>query len=272
MLRPGTPEYLYALSKSQGADQTLAAGYASDSTRNGEPFGELGLVLRGDAAWGDQSGAPRDPQPGNTGGAKVDIGNRPGTAGVTPIYVSAGDSGPAIVSTVDLTYAALAPLIAEAKLLWTDVLGVGDSRLGALDDVQVLIGNLPGDKLGATIGGTILIDTTAADYGWVVDSTPAESSEFAAGYGPSGIDLLTVVMHEFGHVLGFGDLAPHAPSLMSSTLQAGTRVLPDDGSEKGALVAARLQPVHWSYHLTGAVTKKVSSLWDRLTQVFKRDN
>ena len=34
--------------------------------RNGEPFGEIGLVNQQDAAWGAQHGAPRDPQPGNT--------------------------------------------------------------------------------------------------------------------------------------------------------------------------------------------------------------
>src|SRR5207247_5820845 len=72
-LQPATPQYLYDLSKSAGADQTLAAQYASDVTRNGEPFGELGLVTSQDAAWGDQKGQSRDPQPGNTGGSQVDL-------------------------------------------------------------------------------------------------------------------------------------------------------------------------------------------------------
>ena len=39
--------------------------YSSDPARNGEPFGELGLVTQQDAAWGDQHGGPRDPQPGH---------------------------------------------------------------------------------------------------------------------------------------------------------------------------------------------------------------
>jgi Ca2+-binding RTX toxin-like protein len=46
LLRPGEPEYLYAMSESDGADQTLAAQYGSDPARHGEPFGELGLVLQ----------------------------------------------------------------------------------------------------------------------------------------------------------------------------------------------------------------------------------
>src|SRR5262249_24208675 len=64
LLRPSEAQFLYDLSKSDGADQTLAAQYSSDPTRNGEPFGELGLVLQQDAAWGAQNGGPRDPQAG----------------------------------------------------------------------------------------------------------------------------------------------------------------------------------------------------------------
>jgi hypothetical protein len=64
--QPQLPEYLYMLSRSEGADQTLAAQHApSFAGRNGEPFGELGLVRQEDAAWGDQRGGPRDPQAGN---------------------------------------------------------------------------------------------------------------------------------------------------------------------------------------------------------------
>src|SRR5207302_4629628 len=45
---PGLQTYLYQLSKSDGADPFLAAQYGSDPTRNGEPSGELGLVLQQD--------------------------------------------------------------------------------------------------------------------------------------------------------------------------------------------------------------------------------
>jgi Ca2+-binding RTX toxin-like protein len=65
-ISPSIPEFLYALSKADGADRTLG----TTSTRNGEPFGELGLVLQGDAAFGSQTGGPDDPQPGSGGGKK----------------------------------------------------------------------------------------------------------------------------------------------------------------------------------------------------------
>ena len=43
------------------------------------------------------------------------------------------------------------------------------------------------------------------------------------------MDLLTVVMHELGHVLGLEDLDPDTHDLMSETLDAGVRgiCLPD---------------------------------------------
>ncbi len=67
---PRLMEFLYALSKAQGADPTI--GSAGDP-RNGEPYGEAGIVTQKDNAWGDQTGGPRDPQAGNIGGGKRDV-------------------------------------------------------------------------------------------------------------------------------------------------------------------------------------------------------
>ena len=41
--------------------------------RNGEPYGELGLVKQQDADWQAQTGAPDDPQPGNISGGTRDV-------------------------------------------------------------------------------------------------------------------------------------------------------------------------------------------------------
>ena len=41
--------------------------------RNGEPFGEMGLVMQKDFDWQDQTGAPDDPQPGNIPGGTRDV-------------------------------------------------------------------------------------------------------------------------------------------------------------------------------------------------------
>ena len=72
-IQPQLPEFLYALSRSDGADQTRAADTGSAAARNGEPDGELGLVKQQDFAWRDQTGAPDDPQPGNIPGGSRDV-------------------------------------------------------------------------------------------------------------------------------------------------------------------------------------------------------
>jgi hypothetical protein len=83
-LQPFLPEFLYALSAGDGADYTRYAdaigGVPPEPTRNnpnpsrnGEPFGELGLVLQRDFAWHDQTGAPADPQAGNIPGGHRDV-------------------------------------------------------------------------------------------------------------------------------------------------------------------------------------------------------
>ena len=67
-------DFLYRLSNAQGADFTIAqlAGAAS-APRNGEPCGEVGIVTQKDDAWQDQTGGPRDPQPGNIPGGTRDV-------------------------------------------------------------------------------------------------------------------------------------------------------------------------------------------------------
>src|SRR5262249_59280483 len=55
---PGLRDFLLQVAKNDGADLSLAAQYSAagaDPTRNGEPFGELGMVLQGDAAWQAQN-------------------------------------------------------------------------------------------------------------------------------------------------------------------------------------------------------------------------
>src|SRR5262249_10140362 len=74
--------------------------------------------------------------------------------------------------------------------------------------------------------GGARLDDNAADWGWFVDTTPSNDSEFTTP-GNQGeqnrMDLLTVLMHEMGHVLGFD----HEPTgVMQETLDPGTRLSP----------------------------------------------
>ncbi|HZM74531.1 MAG TPA: hypothetical protein VFC19_02330, partial [Candidatus Limnocylindrales bacterium] len=71
---PALDEFLYRLSRSQGADPTRAADTGRDVARNGEPDGEMGLVTQKDhGLWQDQTGGPTDPQPGNIPGGRRDV-------------------------------------------------------------------------------------------------------------------------------------------------------------------------------------------------------
>ena len=102
-----------------------------------------------------------------------------------------------------------------------------------LANVSVKIADLPGNLLGETVGNAILIDRDAAGYGWFVDLTPGDDREFSNPIGPHDlaasngspaahrVDLLTAVMHEMGHVLGYD----HSDSLdlMAPTLPLGAR-------------------------------------------------
>jgi ELWxxDGT repeat protein len=119
-----------------------------------------------------------------------------------------------------ITLAQLDSILTEALVRW-EAAGADLSRLGP---VQVAVTDLPGATLGLASGATIWLDVNAAGWGWFVDATPWADSEFSTP-GDQGeqerMDLLTVLMHEFGHVLGYEH---GAEALMQETLSPGTRL------------------------------------------------
>src|SRR5439155_27279483 len=92
--------------------------------------------------------------------------------------------------------------------------------------VPVHVASISRGWLGLTSNGEIWIDRTAAGWGWSTGATPAADR----------MDLLTVVSHEFGHVLG---LAPTPAGVMAVTLAPGVRQLPEaPGNSGGGATAA----------------------------------
>jgi hypothetical protein len=142
---------------------------------------------------------------------------------VSPSFLMAAGGVADVASQAPpLTAAALAPILQQAGLLWANA-GLSASQSQLLAGVRFEIADLPGAQLGVSSGGTVTLDADAAGYGWFIDPTPADNSEFESG-SPSGIDLLSAVLHELGHELGLDHDADI--DAMYETLAAGTRRLP----------------------------------------------
>src|SRR5262249_8980647 len=105
--------------------------------------------------------------------------------------------------------------------------GLNSDQMAKLRNAKIQITDLPGRYLGVTMDNAIYIDRNAAGRGWFVDSTPGDDEEFG-GLDPNiyySVDLLTVVSHELGHVLGLEDLdvLGHEADIMAETLATGQR-------------------------------------------------
>ncbi|NOR40430.1 MAG: matrixin family metalloprotease, partial [Gammaproteobacteria bacterium] len=145
-----------------------------------------------------------------------------------------------------LTETDLARIVEVAKHRWSVLLAANPEFFDMLSSASFGIADLPGLTLGVTSSGMdVLIDINAAGHGWFVDETPYSDSEFGSSrQSPVNIDLLSVVMHEIGHVLG---LEHEGFDMMAPALSQGVRVTPDASPvapEKGAVVGmATLKPV-----------------------------
>jgi hypothetical protein len=127
-----------------------------------------------------------------------------------------------------LTMPQLQPVVAQAIANWVAA-GIIPAQAATLESAQFVITDLKGQgALALTGGNTIQIDSTADGYGWSID--PSLADQPTAGK----MDLLTVVTHELGHILGLADVsALQLPNdLMDTTLPTGTRRLPSTADMK----------------------------------------
>lgn len=84
---------------------------------------------------------------------------------------------------------------------------------------NVVVADLPGSVLGlaSESTNTVWLDTTAAGHGW-------STSPFGPAEGQ--VDLLSVLSHEIGHLLGYDDLVGNIDDVMGAELPSGVTRLP----------------------------------------------
>ena len=166
--------------------------------------------------------------------------------------------GPATAATDQGNATDYAQILAEAERIWS--LAFPNNGL----QLSISLQDLPGSELaeaqidayganGLPTSGTIVLDANANGVGWYVDPTPSDNSEFATalsggaflanGNSPAAgkYDLLTVLLHEEGHLLGFD------PDVPGYTAHVGTV----DGSQifSGPGFTAELTPAPDDDHL-----------------------
>ena len=126
-------------------------------------------------------------------------------------------------------------LVDAAIQRWADA-GAGADAVAAMRATSFAVADLAGLDLGLHGSGGVLIDSNAAGFGWYLDATPFDDLEFAGDNGPAGIDLLTVVMHELGHVAGLDDHYSAAASddVMFGFLREGERRAPEGAETESA--------------------------------------
>ena len=142
-------------------------------------------------------------------------------------------------STASLRFDQLTSIVDAAIEIFSES-GLSPTQLQNLNSINVQIVDLDSGLLGQTVGNLVTIDVDATGNGWFVDPTPTDNEEFELisdqglmAIGESAAanrnDLLTVVLHELGHVLGLDDdyTDDSITDVMHGWLRSGIRRMPN---------------------------------------------
>lgn len=155
-----------------------------------------------------------------------------------PLWATGGETAGTAQATL-LSVDALEPVARAAVARWAAAGGGAELR-ERLAKVEFHIADLPAGQLGMAYpdAGVVYLDDDAAGYGWFVDRTPRADEEFSwiAETGAlvnsneatgAQIDLLSVVLHELGHMHGLADEDGDGQGVMTGELGPGVRRLPE---------------------------------------------
>ena len=190
-----------------------------------------------------QSGPVADPNPVQTGSGSGSTGSGSGEA---PQTGSQGGETAVPANDGIVSQAELSAMVEAAIQRWIDA-GATAAQVAAMRAVNVSVIDIAGTVVGSSNAGVIRIDNDGAGYGWFVDMTPGDDSEFAGsgsklaaipgGAAAGKLDLLTVLVHEFGHHIGLDDVYATSESdeVMFGYANVGERRMPDQGEADGAV-------------------------------------
>ncbi|MGV8934697.1 MAG: Ig-like domain-containing protein, partial [Gallionellaceae bacterium] len=129
------------------------------------------------------------------------------------------------------------PLTIADTTSMSALLGSGLFDSSAYAGITLNFADLPSGAVGQTTGTTITLDTNAAGHNWFIDPTPNQNEEWLPTSNPNEwvakigstaynkMDMLSVLLHEYGHALGI-EHSTDQYDYMGTTLTAGVRRLP----------------------------------------------
>ncbi len=139
-------------------------------------------------------------------------------------------------NAISITQAQVQALLPEAIAAWHSA-GLDATDLRRLESARIQVANLGTNILGLEAANVVTINQTAAGFNWYTNASARSSHAFAlpgqgtdrlAGPGSPAagrVDLLTVLEHELGHVIGLAD-NNQSGDLMDTTLDLGVRRAP----------------------------------------------
>lgn len=162
----------------------------------------------------------------------------PAPAAITPATPTApATPGPTgvVASLQGVTVAQLQPVIQAAINDWAAV-GLDAAHMQMLEQAPIQIAPLD-IAMAQTLGTQISVDPTAKGLTWYVDPAPTSNAAFPTSTSSGlqatsgtaaaqGVDLVTVMAHEYGHILGLPDQTTQPTDIMYQSLGVGVRRLP----------------------------------------------